>query len=410
MLDESNRPRVLIVGAGLGGLTLAQSLRKKGIPFEIFERDTDVASRSQGWAIGMHSIFDGLSTFSSDMPSLRECAHHLKPLNLNSQICLYYRGMRVGVQDTPDTPCLRANRLELRKWLATNVNIHWGKKLHSVEDREDKSVLHFEDGTSASGDVIVGADGVQSNVREHLLGRPNADILNVVPSAIIIGETTLSGPAMERQLSLGHSCYVAGPADARFSLFVGLSKINEDLSGDYYWFLVWQDDAVEAPDYWLKSASKTAKHTHALKLAQSLDPKFHEIIQLTPEEGIRDGQMQYRDAEIADLPAPQRLILLGDAAHPMTPFRGEGGMHAIRDAMNLADALGQVDMTKEGSLQANLQNYQQEMSRRGLDAVRNSRNAISNNVRTSNKIIAWGYEAKQLPTEDILLEDCRQPV
>lgn len=45
---------VLIVGAGLGGLTLAQSLRKQGITFEIFERDADRDARSQGWAIALH--------------------------------------------------------------------------------------------------------------------------------------------------------------------------------------------------------------------------------------------------------------------------------------------------------------------------------------------------------------------
>lgn len=46
---------VLIIGAGLGGLSLAQILRKQGISFEIFERDTDANSRSQGWAIALYS-------------------------------------------------------------------------------------------------------------------------------------------------------------------------------------------------------------------------------------------------------------------------------------------------------------------------------------------------------------------
>lgn len=46
---------VLIIGAGLGGLGLAQSLRKQGITFEVFERDETENSRSQGWAIGLHT-------------------------------------------------------------------------------------------------------------------------------------------------------------------------------------------------------------------------------------------------------------------------------------------------------------------------------------------------------------------
>jgi 2-polyprenyl-6-methoxyphenol hydroxylase-like FAD-dependent oxidoreductase len=50
----STKPHVLIVGAGLGGLLLAQSLRKRGIDFEIFERDAHADARQQGWALGVH--------------------------------------------------------------------------------------------------------------------------------------------------------------------------------------------------------------------------------------------------------------------------------------------------------------------------------------------------------------------
>jgi 2-polyprenyl-6-methoxyphenol hydroxylase-like FAD-dependent oxidoreductase len=54
-MTSKTSPHVLIVGAGLGGLTLAQALRKKGISFEVFERDNSAADRVQGWAIGIHT-------------------------------------------------------------------------------------------------------------------------------------------------------------------------------------------------------------------------------------------------------------------------------------------------------------------------------------------------------------------
>lgn len=71
-------------------------------------------------------------------------------------------GQVVGVQNTPKTPCLRLNRLLFRKWLATNIPIQFGKKLRSVEEGERGVTVYFEDGTSASGDMLVGADGVNS--------------------------------------------------------------------------------------------------------------------------------------------------------------------------------------------------------------------------------------------------------
>jgi flavin-dependent dehydrogenase len=187
-----NKPHVLIIGGGMGGLTLAQSLRKQGISFEVFERDANDQSRMQGWAIGLHTyaisaIHPSLSriprstgagrantlcrmleelgdSMPSDMPDLRKSTHHLLPLNLNTQICLHYPGIssRIGVQDTPKTPCLRANRKALRKWLSTAIDIQWGKRVKSVEQVGDKVVAHFEDGTVASGDILVGADGTNS--------------------------------------------------------------------------------------------------------------------------------------------------------------------------------------------------------------------------------------------------------
>lgn len=93
---------VLIVGGGLGGLSLAQALRKKGISFEIFERDENEDSRFQGWAIGIHSIIaDLVSSFPDDMPDMKAATNHLEPLShLDAQMALYFPGRpgRMGVQ------------------------------------------------------------------------------------------------------------------------------------------------------------------------------------------------------------------------------------------------------------------------------------------------------------------------
>lgn len=109
---------VLIVGAGLGGLSLAQCLRKQSISFEIFDRDAHEDSRFQGWAIGIHtyefteyqwewiylpshSIVDELqSSFPADLPDFKEATNHLAPLKLPAQIGLYFPGRegRLGVE------------------------------------------------------------------------------------------------------------------------------------------------------------------------------------------------------------------------------------------------------------------------------------------------------------------------
>ncbi|KAI0007152.1 putative monooxygenase [Xylariaceae sp. FL0662B] len=408
MAVEITKPRVLIVGAGLGGLTLAQCFRKQGIPFEIYERDASAVARSAGWAIGLHDLLDEMvSSMPADMPPLKESVDHLPPLNLNAQICMYYRGIRFGVEDTAEAPIIRANRFRFREWLSTRIPIQWGKKVKEVQDDENGVRLLFEDGTTATGDIVVGADGVNSIVREHLLQRPNQDVLRTVPVALVIGETTLSGEVFERMLSLGHSCYVASSEDGSYSLFAGLNQANSDgYSGQYYWFLMIEDDDAGKPDHWLQSASQSEKLAYAVKTTESLARNLTEVIRLTPASGLRTAPIVLRDLELRDLPT-SRVTILGDAAHPITPFRGEGGMQAIRDALNLSKALGQLDSNEPRAIQATLAPYQREMLDRGANSVALSRNAFKQNPKGTGRIVAWGQDAVQVPEENITLEDCR---
>ncbi|KAI0132804.1 hypothetical protein BJ170DRAFT_680681 [Xylariales sp. AK1849] len=406
MSSQTANPHVLIVGAGLGGLTLAQCLRKQGISFEIFERDAEQYSRPQGWAIGLHTMLEEFeSSIPSDMPDLRAATAHLLPLKLNSQVCWYFprSESRIGVQDTPEHPCLRANRTKLRNWLSTNLGIQWDKRVKSVENTNDKVSVYFEDGTAAVGDILVGADGINSVVREHLLQRPNSEVLNIIPTATIIGETCLSRTAMERQLNLGHSAYAALPPDFSYWLFTGLDQARPDgKSGDYYWFFMMADPKVGEPDHWLRTASQDEKLAYVKMKTASLEPKFREVIEQTPVSGIQDTPFIYRDGEISRLPAG-RIALLGDAAHPMTPFRGEGGVHAIIDALKLSKVLGRAQGKDFKTITTALGTYQAEVLERGVDAVRKARGAQASNIQQPSKIFAWGQPAVPIPEENITL-------
>ena len=73
-----------------------------------------------------------------------------------------------------------------------------------------------------------------------------------------------------------------------------------------------------------------------------MPPNMREIFESTPAEGIRKQPHIWRDLELASLPAG-RVVLVGDAAHAMTPFRGEGGYHAFIDSLNLAKILSRPD-------------------------------------------------------------------
>ena len=65
-------------------------------------------------------------------------------------------------QDSPETPFVRAERYRLRNWLSTNLPIQWSKRVQRVEQDDQGVTAYFEDGTSAKGDILVGADGIKS--------------------------------------------------------------------------------------------------------------------------------------------------------------------------------------------------------------------------------------------------------
>lgn len=71
-------------------------------------------------------------------------------------------GRRLGVTGGPDTFVLRASRLRLRRWLATKIPVTYGKQATEVVEAENSVTVHFHDGTTASGDILIGADGINS--------------------------------------------------------------------------------------------------------------------------------------------------------------------------------------------------------------------------------------------------------
>ncbi|KAI0111112.1 FAD/NAD(P)-binding domain-containing protein [Nemania sp. FL0031] len=375
---------VLIVGAGVGGLSLAQTLRKQHISFEIFERDHDVDARFQGWAIAMHSIVNDLvAAFPSDMADLRDSTNHLQPLHLPAQLSMYMPGResRWGFQDSTKFPFIRAERRRLRSWLATNIPIQWGKRAIRIEHDSSKVSVHFEDGTSTSGDILVGADGINSVVRQHLLRRSATELLNVVPLATIVGQLELSGEAFKRQLALGHSGYMLIRPDLGFIGFAGLHYVHPDgLSARYYWnFMQTDHDIGKINDHWLHKASQQEKKDHVLKCIQELSPQFREIFEITRLEGIREETHVWRDLELDSIGIPaSRVILMGDAAHAMTPFRGEGGYHTLVDTLVLSKMLGELERSGSfrdaAAVEQSVTGYNSSMLERAGRAVRDSRN------------------------------------
>lgn len=335
--------------------------------------------------------------------------------------------IRCLLQDCEETPIIRAERYRLRNHLTTNIPIQWGKRVQRIEHDDQGVAVYFEDGTSAKGDILVGADGVKSigmlsimrflsiftvakkgnaTVRQELLQKSHDELLKVIPLAAIVGELTLSGEAFKRQLQLSHGSYSLINSEKGYLTFCSLHNVAPDVkSARYYWIMSHSDPTIADPDHWLHKATQQEKLDHVREVMSNREPKFREIFELTPVEGVKKETHIWRDLELSSLPAG-RVVLIGDAAHVMTPFRGEGGYNTFIDAMALAKILDRLNGENKAhdieSIKTYVNEYNAEMLERGVKSVQLSREWVDGSkVKDKKPLLA---PMKVIPFSDVVLE------
>ncbi|KAI0379109.1 putative monooxygenase [Hypomontagnella monticulosa] len=409
-MAKGQLPHILIVGGGLGGLLLGQILRKNKISFEIFERDRSSDVRVQGWAIGLHTMLDELDeSIPDDMPS-RDFVNHLLPLKLNYEFAWYKPNHthRLGVRDDGSGRFIRANRTRLRQWLATNMPVQYGKHAIRIEESNETVTVHFADGTSATGDILVGAEGPYSPTRKYLLG--GEDVIRKPRQGIINGEIILSGRDMEEQLEMAHSCYLVDASQTDESpsfLFVGLSEALPDgKSGKYFFNLFWREEEATKKDFWTYSASREKLYETAVEKTKHLPPKLRSIVERTGPHGMKQPPIHFWTLTMeSEQLRKGRVTLLGDAAHCMPSFRGEGGFHALLDALKLGKALIGLRTNDQGEIEKVLGDYQEEMLDRGSKASAWSSIAFDEawSGENAGPRIVWGLPVVPLSEEKVTL-------
>ncbi|KAK4554680.1 hypothetical protein LTR86_008182 [Recurvomyces mirabilis] len=333
--------KVLIVGAGIAGLALAQILRKHDIAFEIFERDD--GSRVGGWSVGLDDCLADLQALlPTDLTPLKQTSPSYSNGKKDSYAFLNgLTGDVLGHVTAGDggRDFISCDRDLLRKILSKNLSVQYSKRLHHFSQSSSGVTLHFTDNSTATGSILVGADGARSAVRAQLLPDVQA-----VPSRCIMlyGSVQLSATDSEPMISKANTATLLGAP--RMKSFLMLDRHNSDGTAEWNWGIarLCSVEEAEGKHAWVQGASAEELHDQAMEWCQDSPEWFRHCIQLSGPKGVHTPPITLRETVIPSDQLPDGLVtLMGDAAHSMVPFRGMGANTALRDACELGVALSQ---------------------------------------------------------------------
>ena len=372
-------------------MCLAQGLKQSGISVSVYERDRSVHFRNQGYRI--HMNIDGSRALHDCLPEnlfSLYVATSSKPITgrftiFDSQLKeLFSRPLPPAVADSSFLLRTDVNRLTLREILLAGLEgmVHFDKTFERFEQVDGGQVCaYFADGTSATGDLLIGADGSNSVTRKLIV--PNARLDNT--GRVIYGKTLITPETMQWL----PDSWVNG-----FSRAMGPDNVEMG-SGAYRKREQFAEAAAKyAPGLHLTETQDYLMWTLSASLAQLplSDEQFRSADGATLQAAARDLVKDWhpvlrRLVDEADIPATfpislhyaepvkqwqtTNITLLGDAIHTMPPSRGEGANTALRDAELLHHKL--VDVATKGiSLLHAKVEYETEMLRYGFEAVTNS--------------------------------------
>jgi 2-polyprenyl-6-methoxyphenol hydroxylase-like FAD-dependent oxidoreductase len=333
-----NNP-VTIVGAGLGGLTLARVLHVHGIRSTVYEADASPNARAQGGMLDIHENNGQLALktaglFEQFLELIHPGGQQTRALDKHGKVLLDHRDDGTGGR--PEVP-----RGELRQILLESLpagTVHWGHKLTAVSPLGGgRHALTFADGSTVTSDFLVGADGAWSKIRPLISKAKPA----------YVGITYIETHLFNSDIDHNASAEAVG-GGSLFALTPGKGiQAHREPNGVLHTYV-----ALKKPEDWINTIDFSDPAAVLACVSQEFDDWAPELTAL-----ITDGETDPVGRPIYALPVEHRwdrvagVTLLGDAAHLMAPS-GEGANLAMYDGAELGKAIAAASGDVEASILA----------------------------------------------------------
>ncbi len=385
--------QVLIIGAGTGGLTLAHALKRAGIGVSVYERELVPNADTGGYRVGISPA--GSRALKACVPQenyelfVATCARPPRYFNMLTErfsevLCFELNGAMAETMDGEKNVIRKTLRRVLLAGLEGQVS--FGKAFVGYAHEPDGSVTAlFDDGSSATGDVLVGADGSNSAVRRQRLPEARLEDTGMVSLGGKLPMTGASRALLSEKMFYGMSMVMApkGFGAIIHSLEFAPSRADPRITARWPEFIdALEDDSI---GWGLWGARQNFPRDPAtldggelqqlgFELTRKWHPHMRELIAMTEPSAV--GYIGVRTS----VPPPpwetSTVTLLGDAIHTMTPGRGAGANTALRDAELLGRLLVEADRGQKALLHA-IREYEAEMLRYGTEAVNDSKKQMS---------------------------------
>ena len=372
--------QIAVIGAGLGGAAAAALLQQAGFQVDVFEQ----APAFSRIGAGIHMGPNVMRVFRQLGMDDAVVAMGSKPdfwFSRDGRSGEYLSRIRLGAfaekeYGAPYVTIHRGDLHALQVSLLRPENLHFGRRLDAVADNGAGVELSFADGTRVTADIVIGADGINSKVREALLGEEKPNYSGWVAHRAVISSDKLRRYGLDFE-----DCVKWWFEDRHMMVY----HTTADRSGYYYVTGVphpaWDFDGAFVP-----SSREEMRQSFA---------GCHPVVEALIDASDEVTKWPLLNRKPLPVWSEGRMVLLGDACHPMKPHMAQGAAMAIEDAAMLARCLGETGTGNHASAFALYEANRRDRASR-VQAVSNA-----NTWLRSQEDPAWvfGYDVYETPLQ-----------